>query len=50
MRVFGTKQVEPNHEDRAAIARLNALAARFKPQQDTAPVELAEEPPEQIAN
>jgi len=32
MRVFGTKQIEPTHEDRAAAARLNALAARFKPQ------------------
>ena len=32
MRVFGTKQIEPTHADRAAAARLNALAARFKPQ------------------
>jgi hypothetical protein len=30
MRVFGTKQVEPTDEDRVAIARLSAVAARFK--------------------
>ena len=31
MRVFGNKQVEPTDEDRAAAARLSAVAARFKP-------------------
>jgi len=30
MRVFGTKRVEPTDEDRVAIARLSAVAARFK--------------------
>lgn len=31
MRVFGTKQPEPTDADRAAAARLSALAARFRP-------------------
>lgn len=30
MRVFGTKQIEPTDADRAAAARLSAVAARFK--------------------
>jgi len=30
MRVFGTKQVQPTDEDRAAAARLSAVAARFR--------------------
>ncbi|WP_028970314.1 hypothetical protein [Sphingomonas sp. URHD0057] len=30
MRVFGTKPIEPTDEDRAAAARLSAVAARFK--------------------
>ena len=31
MRLFGTKLPEPTNEDRAAAARLSAVAARFKP-------------------
>jgi hypothetical protein len=31
MRIFGTKRVEPTDEDLAALARLSAVAARFKP-------------------
>ena len=30
MKIFGTKQSEPSDEDRAAAARLSAVAARFK--------------------
>lgn len=30
MRVFGLKQAEPTSEDRAAAARLHAVAARYK--------------------
>ena len=30
MKVFGTKQRGPTDEDRAAAARLSAVAARFK--------------------
>lgn len=53
MRVFGTKQVEPTYEDRAAAARLSAVAARFKPQpaydEDVVPVEAIEESQDQVA-
>lgn len=31
MKLFGTKRPEPTDEDRAAAARLSALAARYKP-------------------
>lgn len=31
MKLFGTKPPEPTDEDRAAAARLSALAARYKP-------------------
>jgi hypothetical protein len=45
MRVFGTKRVEPTNEDRAAAARLSAVAARFKPEN---PAELTEAAPDPL--
>ena len=52
MKLFGTKVPEPTDEDRAAAARLSALAARLKPGTDLTDVapdplgepEAAEEP------
>jgi hypothetical protein len=44
MRVFGTKQVEPTDEDRAAAARLSAVAARFKTEPTTDFTETSPDP------
>jgi hypothetical protein len=44
MRVFGTKQVEPTDEDRAAAARLSAVAARFKTESTTDFTETSPDP------
>ena len=49
MKLFGTKRPEPTDEDRAAAARLSALAARYKPGTssdltDVAPDPLGDEP------
>jgi hypothetical protein len=49
MKIFGTKRIEPTAEDVAATTRLNAVAARFKPQPvDRTPA--AEEPEGQAAH
>jgi hypothetical protein len=44
MKVFGTKQAEPTDEDRAAAARLSAVAARFKPESSSDFVETESDP------
>ena len=44
MRVFGNKQVEPTDEDRAAAARLSAVAARFKPESTSDFTEVTPDP------
>jgi hypothetical protein len=46
MKVFGTKHREPTDEDRAAAARLSAVAARFKGDQST--YELTESSPDPL--
>jgi hypothetical protein len=44
MKVFGTKQAEPTDADRAAAARLSAVAARFKPESSSDFVETESDP------
>ncbi|HEX4800931.1 MAG TPA: hypothetical protein VFU91_07095 [Sphingomicrobium sp.] len=45
MKVFGMKQREPTDADRAAAARLSAVAARFKGNQ---PTDLTESSPDPL--
>jgi hypothetical protein len=45
MKVFGMKRTEPTDEDRAAAARLSAVAARFKGAQ---PTDLTESSPDPL--
>jgi hypothetical protein len=45
MKVFGTKQTEPTDADRAAAARLSAVAARFRTENAA---ELTESEPDPI--
>ena len=44
MKMFGTKVPEPTDEDRAAAARLNALAARLKPDTSSDLTEVSPDP------
>jgi len=44
MKVFGMKQREPTDEDRAAAARLSAVAARFRGDQSTNLTESSPDP------
>jgi hypothetical protein len=44
MKMFGTKVPEPTDEDRAAAARLSALAARLKPDTTSDLTEVAPDP------
>ena len=44
MKVFGTKQAEPTDADRAAAARLSAVAARFKPDSTSGFVDTESDP------
>ena len=48
MKVFGMKQREPTDEDRAAVARLSAVAARFKGDQSTDLASLTESAPDPL--
>jgi hypothetical protein len=45
MKVFGMKRTEPTDEDRAAAARLSAVAARFK---GASPTDLTESSPDPL--
>lgn len=45
MKVFGMKRAEPTDEDRAAAARLTAVAARFKGNE---PSDLTESSPDPL--
>jgi hypothetical protein len=42
MKLFGMKQREPTDEDRVAVARLSAVAARFKGDQSIDLADLTE--------
>ena len=44
MKMFGTKLPEPTDEDRAAAARLNAIAARLKPETSSDFTEVSPDP------